>query len=111
MTKITIYQPGLDEPSVFSGVSETPVSNHWLAWYIRNNPKEKLFEALVAGNNLIKQLHAEEQRVVCTDGEPIKFVECFIHETSFKVPRMEWVIWYANLHKVGYANANWSINV
>ena len=108
MANDKVYQPGLDEPSVFSGDGEQPVSIHWLAWYIRTNRGASLMVAMIAGNNLIKQLCSEELRSVCTASEPIMFVEVFIHETAFSVPRMEWVIWYANLHKVGYTSANWA---
>lgn len=99
------YQAGLDEPCVFTGNHRRRVSIHWLTWYIRKNPTVNLLKAQEAGEALIKRLEEELPRKVDPNAEPVKFIEVKADNDLVTVARLEWIIWYAHVNKVGYGSA------
>jgi hypothetical protein len=103
-TNVT-YQPALDEPCIFTGNHRRPVSVHWLAWYIRNNPRTNLMQAYQRGEEVIKLLEEEPLRYMDPSIEPIKFIEASVGNGPKQVSRLEWIIWYRYTHNVGYGSA------
>lgn len=96
------YQPGLDEPCVFTGNHRRRVSAHWLTWYIRNNPRTSLAEVHKRGEEVIEILYKAPPKVYDPNVEPVKFTDNHFPNSVVKVPRLEWILWYATLNNVSY---------
>lgn len=101
------YQPAHDEPSPFTG-KHGRVSIYWVTWYIRNNPRTALQQALAKGEELIQQLINELPRAnLVGQPEPKVFVDVTMRESVARcIPRLEWVIWYRHTKNVGYGSAH-----
>jgi len=101
------YQPAQDEPSPFTG-KHGRVSRYWLAWYIRNNPRTALQQAIAKGEELIQQLVNEPRREdILGQPEPKVFVDVLLSDSVARcIPRLEWVIWYRYTKNVGYGSAH-----
>lgn len=104
VTNVT-YQPALDEPCIFTGNHRRNVSAHWLAWYIRNNPRVQLMEAMRRGEELVNRLLEEPRREMDPTAEPIKYTDNYFANSLKRVPRLEWVIWYRHTRNVGFGSA------
>lgn len=105
MSNTTVYQPALDEPSIFTGNHRRPVSLAWVTWYIRNNPKTSLAVAEELGRVLEERLQSEPRREMNPEAEPVKYIDMRIGNEQKNVVRMEWIIWYRHLKAVGYGSA------
>ena len=101
-----VYQPANDEPCVFTNTHRRPVSVHWLTWYIRNNPRVKLQDAQRHGEELVERLLNEPRRDVDPTAQPEKYTTNHFPKSDQKVLRLEWVIWYAYAHNVGFGSAH-----
>lgn len=100
-----VYQPANDEPCIFTSNHRRAVSVHWLTWYIRNNPRTKLQEAIARGEEIVQQLLSEPPRPTIALVEPEKFARNYFPQSPNKVLRLEWVIWYRYTHNVGFGSA------